>query len=283
MSNIGKAIDRFTGRPADGSYSNSNLPGQNLQKHYIYEDQIVSKRDESERQIRNMRQPRLFSQKELARLRFVHADFYDDEQRRPFEDLRNKIAVNHATKGGTVVVTSVVSDYSASVFCRNLAATIAQDESCTSLLIECKKEKDRLYLTEKSSTYGVTDFVEDEGLLVSDAIYPTGIARMRVVPFGNSYNPGTDFLRSTRMRVLVKDVSHRYRERYTIIDAPSVSKASDVDLLNEYADQIILTVPYGMATEREVSRAIKRFDKDKFLGVVFNNVIPLPDLISRLF
>lgn len=283
MSNIGKAIDRFTGKPKDGDYTGSGFSSSTMQKQFTYEDQIVSKRDESEKQIRNLRQPRLFSQKELTRLRFVHSDYYKDDVRRPFRDLRNKIAINHATKGGTIVVTSVVSDYSSSVFCRNLAATIAQDESCTSLLVECKKEKDRLYLTDELATQGLTDYIVNEELLVSDAIYPTGIARMRVIPFGNSYDAGSDFLRSTRMRVLVKDVSHRYRERYTIIDAPAISKASDIELLNEYADQIILTIPYGKASEREISRAIKRFDKAKFLGAAFINVVPLPSMISRLF
>jgi len=282
MSNIGKAIDRFTGKPLDGDYAGSKYTSK-LNKQFVYEDQIVSKRDESEQQIRSMRQPRLFSQKELTRLRFAHADFYDDDIRRPFKDVRNKIAVNHATKGRTVVVTSVVSDYSSTVFCRNLAATISHDVSCTSLLIECKKGKDKLYLTDESSTMGLTDYIDNDGLLVSDTIYPTGIARMRVIPFGNSYNSGSDFLRSTRMRVLVKEVSHRYRERYTIIDAPAVSKASDIDLLNEYADQIILTIPYGKANEREISRAIKRFDAEKFLGTAFINVVPLPSLLSRLF
>ena len=280
MSNIGKAINRFTGKPVEGDEA---FTGSKIQRRFEYEDQIVHRRYEAQKQIQRMRQPRLFTEKELRRLRFVHADFYNDELRRPFKDLRNKVALNHATKGGTVLVTSVVSDYSSSVFCRNLAATIAQDESCTSLLIECKKGKDRLYLTENSQVAGLTDYITNDDLLVDSTIHPTGIARMRIIPFGDNADNSIDFLRSTRMRVLVKDVSHRYRERYTVIDAPAVNEASDIELLNEYADQIILTVPYGKATEKDIGKAIRRFDKEKFLGVAFIDVVPLPGFLSGLF
>jgi len=283
MSNIGKAIDRFTGKPVEGNNVFGSQFGSRTQRQFEYEDQIVHRRYEAQKQIQNMRQPGLFSQKELRRLRFVFADRYQEKLRRPFKDLRNKIALNHATKGGTVLVTSVVSDYASSVFCRNLAATIAQDESCTSLLIECKKERDKLYLTENMQVNGLTDYIANEDLLVEDTIYPTGIPRMRVIPFGNTIDNSIDFLRSTRMRVLVKDVSHRYRERYTVIDAPAVNKASDIELLNEYANQIILTIPYGKATEKDIAKAIKRFDKEKFLGVALINVVPLQGILSRLF
>lgn len=284
MSNIGKAIDRFTGKPVGGGDNVFGSQfGSRTQRQFEYEDQIVHRRHEAQKQIQNMRQPGLFSQKELRRLRFVHADYYKEELRRPFKDLRNKVALNHATKGGTVLVTSVVSDYSSSVFCRNLAATIAQDESCTSLLIECKQEKDKLYLAENKQVNGLTDYIANEDLLVDDTIYPTGISRMRVIPFGHTIDNSIDFLRSTRMRVLVKDVSHRYRERYTVIDAPAVNKASDIELLNEYAKQIILTIPYGKATEKDIANAIRRFDKEKFLGVALINVVPLQGVLSRLF
>jgi len=281
MSNIGKAIDRFTGKPVEGGAA--NIPGSPAQKRFEYEDQIVSRRYEAQKQIQSMHQPKLYSDRELRRLRFIYSKNHKEELRQPFRDLRNKITLNHATKGGTVLVTSVVPDYSTDIFCRNLAATIAQDESCTSLLINCKQEKDRLDVTDEPQVKGLTDYISNEDLLVSDVIHPTGISRMRVIPFGSTNDNSMDFLRSTRMRVLVKDVSHRYRERYTVINAPSVNMASDVELLNEYANQIILTIPYGKATERDIARAIKRFDKEKFLGAALIDIVPLTGILSKIF
>jgi Mrp family chromosome partitioning ATPase len=283
MSNIGKAIDRYVGRQPGDNGSPDRFYGSASQRKFEYEDQVVSKRYEAQKQISRMQQPRLFSQKELRRLRFVTSDLYKDEMRHPFSMVRNRVTHNHAAKGGTVLVTSVVPDYGASVFCRNLAATIAQDESCTSLLLECKTTGDMLHLAENKQAPGLTDYIVDESLFVQDVIYPSGIERMRIIPFGNSGSATLDFLRSTRMRVLVKDVTRRYRERFTVIDAPSVIKASDVELLNDYADQIILLVPYGKVTERQIAQSIGRFDREKFLGTVFVDLPPIPGFLSGIF
>lgn len=106
---------------------------------------------------------------------------------------------------------------------------------------------------------------------------------MRVIPFGGDHVMNYEFLRSTRMRILIKDISRRYpRERFTVIDAPPVDEVPDVELLNEYADYILLTVPYGKVSENQVKAAVAKLDSSKLLGVILSDTPRVPSAFSKI-
>ena len=54
------------------------------------------------------------------------------------------------------------------------------------------------------------------------------------------------------------------------IDAPDFNTSPDSRILAELCDYLMLVVPYGTASEAEVSDAVTSLDKDKLLGVVIN-------------
>jgi Mrp family chromosome partitioning ATPase len=84
------------------------------------------------------------------------------------------------------------------------------------------------------------------------------------------------------MRILIKDIIRRYpRERYTIIDAPAVDEVSDVELLNEYVDFIVVCVPYGEVSAIQLNKGLEKLDKNKLLGVVLTGSPRIPRFFPK--
>lgn len=274
MSNFSKALDKIIGKEQGGSSADSISLGavSDHQRAFEYEDRVTSRRLEASSSIGKMYQPRLYTDRELNTLRFITVADKFREQRAVLEELRNQIAEGNAAKGKTILVTSPVDSPAVSVFCRNLGAILVSDESVTGLLIDMTGTKESLQLSDSLKQPGVRDFVKDDSLSVRDIIYPTGIKRLRIIPTGTGLGSMSELLRTTKMRVLLKDVSRRYRERNTIIIAPSVNSVSDVELLNEYADIVILATPYSKTMKRDVIRAMGKLNKKKFLGSVILDV-----------
>lgn len=275
MSNFGKALDKIIQRdPTDRAAGNISFGASSeSQRGFEYEDRVTSRRLEASESIRRMYQPRLYNERELNSLRFVLADPDATDQRAALEELRNQVSQGSAAKGKTLLVTGATDSPAVSVLCRNLASLLVSDESVTALLVDLVNSKDQLQLSDSMQQPGVRDFINDESLLVKNVIYPTGIQRMRVIPTGSGLSPVSELIRTTRFRVLIKDITRRYRERFTILIAPPVTKVSDVELLQEYSDQVILAVPYSDALKKDVIRAIHKLDKSKFLGSVLLDVV----------
>lgn len=274
MSNFSKALDKIIGKEQVSGSADSVSIGavSDHQRAFEYEDRVTSRRVEASSSIGKMFQPRLYTDRELNTLRIITAADHFREQRAVLEELRNHIADGNAAKGKTILVTSPVDSPAVSVFCRNLGAILVSDESVTGLLVDMTATKESLQLSDSLKQPGIRDFVRDDSLSVRDIIYPTGIQRLRIIPTGSGMGSMSEFLRTTKMRVLIKDITRRYRERNTIIIAPSVNTVSDVELLNEYADAVVLATPYSKTMKRDVIRAMSKLDKKKFLGSVILDV-----------
>lgn len=283
MSNIGKALDKIVNPENSGKLADTRIDNTSRQRRFEYEDGVITRSVEATYQIQRMAQPFVFNKEELDKRHFLLQGDANAEPMVMLRDLRNRITLRNATLGATILVTSVSTDGEAGVLSRNLAAILAADESRTSLLVECKDQDDKLYGDGIENPEGVLGYVTNDEVSVQDILLPTGIPRMRVIPFGGDHVLNYEFLRSTRMRILIKDISRRYpRERFTVIDAPPVDEVPDVELLNEYADFILLTVPYGKVTENQVKAAVSKLDSSKLLGVILSDAPRVPGAFSKV-
>ncbi len=287
MSNIGKALEKIVNPEADAlQRTDSRVDNTSRQRRFEYEDGVITRSVEASYQIQRMRQPFLFTPEDLDKRHFIQQGDTNQIVLNQLRDLRNNITMRNQTLGATILVTSVARDPESRVISRNLSAILASDDTRTSLLIECEETNAHLYGDEfkDQQVSGITDYVVNDSLAVEDIVLPTGIPRMRVIPFGTGQGVSQfDYFRSTRMRVLIKDVTRRYpRERFTIIDAPSVEEVPDVVLLNEYADYILLTVPYGEVTDKDVEDAVRALDQEKLLGVLMTGAPRVPKMFEKL-
>jgi Mrp family chromosome partitioning ATPase len=284
VGSIGRALAkvRSGGAQSSGALVDSSRYDNTIgQRRFEYEDGIIARSVEASEQILRMAQPFVFSKKELDQQHIIHQEDKNSSVYSLLKDLRNRITLQRQGMGATVLVTSVSESLQSSLFAKNLAAIISADESRTSLLLETHSTESRLY-GDLDAVTGLCDFISEGITRVEDVIYPTGVARMRVIPFGNSDFSDYEYLRTTRMRILIKDIIRRYpRERYTIIDAPAVDEVSDVELLNEYVDFIVVCVPYGEVSASQLNKGLEKLDKNKLLGVVLTGSPRIPRFFPK--
>jgi Mrp family chromosome partitioning ATPase len=73
------------------------------------------------------------------------------------------------------------------------------------------------------------------------------------------------------MQQFVEELQGRYADRYVVIDAPPIGSTADARILSELCDFAAIVVPYGMVTSDQVRTAIESVDKEKLVGLIFNN------------
>ncbi|MGF1642331.1 MAG: tyrosine-protein kinase family protein [Thiotrichales bacterium] len=281
-SNIGRALEKIIGQGFEGAISDTRYDNTTRQRRFEYEDGVIARGLESKEQIKRMSQPFLFNREELVAHKIVHQGDYNTAALEVLQNLRNRIVIKNNGLGATTLVTSVGESDEPIFLARSLAAILSTDESKTSLLLELRETGSRL-TGSRDEKPGLSDFVYDESRAVKDVLHPTGVPRTRIIPFGTHEFLGHEYLRSTRLRMLIKDITRRYpRERFSVIDAPAVDKVPDVELLNEYADQILLCVPYGRVSDKDIGHALSRLDKDKLIGTVVVGMPRMRGLIGRL-
>jgi len=283
-SNIGRVLEKISHEGPGGrsAVREGTDGGAVRQRRFEYEDGVIARSVEAREQIRRMAQPFVFSREEMDARHLLADGDESDEVYSLLNDLRNRITMSRPGMGVTVLVTSIDDSRQSSILARNLASVIAADESRTSLLVELWNTGSKLTGDDHDGK-GVLEFIDDDELAVEDILAPTGVRRMRNIPFGSQGVVNYEYLRSTQLRILIKDVTRRYpRDRFTILDAPPVNRASDVELLNEYVDQIIVCLPYGKTTLGEARKGLAKLDKNKLLGVVLCGAPELKGLKAKL-
>jgi len=188
-----------------------------------------------------------------------------------FRELRTRL-LTMASGNFVTLIASVSRGSGGSFVARNLAAAMAFDEAKSALLIDCDLRHPSQHLTLQVDPEhgGLIDLLEAEQAQISDALYPTGVPRLRVLPAGKTREMGAEYFSSVRMRLLIDSLRSRYPDRYIFLDAPPVRGAPDARILAELADIVVLVAGYGRDTPASIAQAAANFDPGKFAGVVFN-------------
>ena len=169
-----------------------------------------------------------------------------------------------------LMVTSAIGGEGKSVTSLNLAITLAQEYDHTVLLVDADLRQPSLndYLGIHSEI-GLTDCLVD-GVGIGSALIKTGIGGLVFLPAGSKVsNPG-ELLSSNRMREIVKELKHRYPDRYVIFDAPPVLPFAEVLSLGALLDGIIYVVREGVTPEDNMKDAVAMLKDSNLLGVVYN-------------
>jgi len=90
-------------------------------------------------------------------------------------------------------------------------------------------------------------------------------------PLGGATDIGPEYYTSYRMTQFLEELHSRYADRYVILDAPPIGNTADARILSELCDFVAIVVPYGMVTSDQVKTAIESVDKEKLVGLIFNN------------
>ena len=219
----------------------------------------------------DMAEVNCFSESEMAQLKLIHHGMSNRNFLNHFRELRTKILAKTERKNFCCMVSSLTDGGGASFISANLAAAFSLDQTKSSLLIDCNLENpsvNRLLLNDSGK--GLTDYLVDPRIKVSEIVHASGVPRLRVIPLGTHLESAAEHFSSERMKDFISEVKSRYPDRYVIIDAPAITTAES-RILAELTDFSALVVPYGKATKQMIHQAVDVVGSEKLIGTMFNN------------
>jgi len=220
---------------------------------------------------------RLLGPGDLSERGIIHTANIDDPAVQMFRELRTKIVQQCKGSNSVILVTGVSKGSGSSFVAQNLGAAFAFDKVKTALVIDCNfKDPSMHRLVGKASAPGLTDYLENPDIDIGSIIHPVGIARFRVIPAGTRPTTETEHFTSMKMTQLIDTVRRRYTERFVILDAPPMSDISDIRILSEFADYVLVVARYGRVTNVQIDKCVSAFSDKKLLGIVFNDEPRMP-------
>ena len=188
-----------------------------------------------------------------------------------YKKLRAKIF--QATKNNfqnTIMVTSALAGEGKTVTAINLAISIAQAIDHTVLLVDADLRQPSIHTyLGINPQYGLSDYLTS-GMNLSDILIKTSIKKLVLLPAGTPQQDSSELMASIRMRELVYELKHRYRDRYIIFDSPPLLSTSDSLSLCEYMDGVLFIALAEHTNSKSAKQALALLKGCNILGIVFN-------------
>ena len=221
---------------------------------------------------------RLLAPDELLRAGVISRERIEDPVVQVFRELRTRITQQSAGQSCTILVTGITEGSGSSFVARNLAAAFAFDAGKTALLIDCNLKSPSIHglIPNWNDGPGLMDYLDDPDLDLATIIHPVGIARLRAIPAGAARDMPAEYFTSVKMRHLMDSISHRYAERFVVIDGPQMVDLADVRILSELSDFVLIVARYGTVTNTKLEGCVRAVDQRKLLGIVFNDEPRIP-------
>jgi len=170
----------------------------------------------------------------------------------------------------TIMVTSVLPDEGKTLTAINLAGAFAREFSQTVLLVDCDLRRQNVH---KYLGYpfdkGIVDYLVN-GCTLRDLIVWPNIEKLTVISGGKTITNSAELLGSPKMKALVREIKHRYDDRYVIFDVPPILSGADAIAFAPLVDAIVMVVAEGRTSIKDVQKALELIPNEKFLGYVLN-------------
>jgi capsular exopolysaccharide synthesis family protein len=191
-----------------------------------------------------------------------------------FKNLKVQLnSANPASPLKVITVSSPDAQDGKSLVGANLAFSFALDPGRRVIVVDCDLRKPSLgdYLG-VSSEPGLLQYLANGHL--SPYCYVRRVQNLYFLTAGGCAPNPVEILSMAKMRSLVE---HLRKDFDTIIlDAPPYFPIADARIVTSLSDGLIMVVRRGKTSCTSSDRAFKAVDRKKLLGVVFNDVQPLP-------
>jgi exopolysaccharide/PEP-CTERM locus tyrosine autokinase len=187
--------------------------------------------------------------------------------------LRTQVLERTRNKGhNAIMITSPGDGDGKTLTSIGLAASIAREAKQSVLLVDTDLRHPNIhrylgFFCEK----GLSDYLQHDADIPELLINP-GVPNMVILPAGKPIAGSTDMLGSPKMETLVKEMKHRYPERYVIFDCPPLLTVSDALVFSSYVDGVLLVVQAGATSKREIRKAMELLSGKNVIGLVMNGL-----------
>lgn len=105
-----------------------------------------------------------------------------------------------------------------------------------------------------------------------DALHPTELPRLWVMPSGDAHRVSIDILGTVEMFDLLNDAQSQFDR--VILDAPAMLGMADARMVGRFADGVLLVIRAGTRDGRPLHRIRQLFEQDQLrpVGLVFNGL-----------
>ncbi len=170
-----------------------------------------------------------------------------------------------------IQVTSSKPNEGKSFIALNLALSIALDERYNVLLIDADITRQSLTNTLNfQRELGLTDALRDthpdlRGVLKRDRTYP-----FTFLPAGSGVASATDLFGGRKMRRLISEVAHRYRDRIIIFDTPPLLAGTEAVVLSNYVGQTLYVVDASLTPHYMIESGLGLLDNYDNVSLILN-------------
>lgn len=170
----------------------------------------------------------------------------------------------------TIMVTSVMPNEGKTLTSINLAGAFAKEFNQTVLLVDCdlRRQNVHKYLG-YSFDKGIVDYLVN-GCALKDLIVWPNVEKLTIISGGKTISNSTELLGSPKMKSLIKEIKHRYEDRYIIFDVPPILSGADAIAFSPLTDCIVIVVEEGRTSMKDIKNALDMMPAEKIMGYVLN-------------
>lgn len=176
-------------------------------------------------------------------------------------------------QGSTILLTSSIMGEGKSITSLNLAVAMAKGVDHTVLLVDADLRRPAVsrYLGIEAGR-GLSDYLADESLDLSELLIKTGIGKLVLLPAGTPMENPSELLTSIRMKELIAELKRRYHDRYIVFDAGPLLLSAECATLASWVDGVLFVVQEGRIHQKTVQQGFELIKDCNIYGVVMNNV-----------
>jgi len=170
----------------------------------------------------------------------------------------------------TIALTSFKETEGKSLTAVNLSITMARESRQTVLLVDADLRKPSVHeIMGIPGNPGLKDYLLHHKPLEQLLVHPD-IETLTVLPAGGRLDNSTELVGSVRMEALVREIKHRYPDRYVIFDCPALNNCPDALVLSSYIDGMVLVARADYTTGDELAKCMGMLKGRNIIGVVLN-------------
>ena len=188
-----------------------------------------------------------------------------------FRKLKAQIFQRLPSPPHSILVTSAAPQEGKTMVAVNLAVSVSQEIHRKAILVDADLRKPSIHLERNQNSKGLSNYLSD-GTPLSEILINSEMQNLQIIMAGASTSKSSELIGSKRMQDLLKSLRESGDHTYVIFDSPPIISTTEPTLLSKMVDGIILVVMADRAPKETISRAIKSLDRQKIIGVVFNQI-----------
>jgi capsular exopolysaccharide synthesis family protein len=170
----------------------------------------------------------------------------------------------------SILITSCLPGEGKTKVALNLAGTLARALDHYAILIDADlRKKDLTLALGLGHAFGLSDVLLERATL-EDALVPTEIEGLTILPAGADAPNPAELITSSRMKGLIEKLRKKHKNSFIIIDSTPIVATSEGSALAQITDGAIVVILADKTRRDLVRRELSAINPEKILGVVLN-------------